>query len=97
MSKVISPKMGYLTRFSLISYAGKSYLISWIMFGEAGLLMICSGLTIPRRSFVAAQRIRKKNVDYRRQSLKFAFAHSLTYFISSICLAIISTMAYYII
>jgi hypothetical protein len=74
--------------------SGDSYL-SWVMFGESGLLLLLSGLSVPRRSVVVEQRSKRSVHDNKDRSLRFAFVHSLTYFVSGICMAVISTFVFY--
>ena len=73
--------------------SGDSYL-SWVMFGQSGLLLLLSGLAIPRRSVVVERRTMRSTHDKKDRKLRFAFVHSLTYFIAGICMAIISTFVH---
>ena len=65
------------------------------MFGESGLLLLFSGLAVPRRSVVVEQRLKRSIGELKDRSLRFAFVHSLTYFIAGICMAIISILVFY--
>ncbi len=73
--------------------SGNSYL-SWVMFGQSGLLLLFSGLAIPRRSVVVEQRTMSNKNNKKDRKLRFAFVHSLTYFIAGICMAVISTFVH---
>jgi hypothetical protein len=73
--------------------SGITYL-SWIMFGQSGFLLLLSGLAIPRRSVVVEQRSKRSVHDKSDRKLRFAFVHSLTYFIAGICMAVISTFVH---
>jgi hypothetical protein len=97
--------LGFVMMINLIIYLSMDYgfntsnsgdsILSWIMFGQCGLLLLFSGLSIPRRSVVVEQRSKRSVKELKDRSLRFAFVHSLTYFISGICMAVISTFVYY--
>ncbi|GAI05612.1 unnamed protein product, partial [marine sediment metagenome] len=103
--QAIAIVLGFFMMINLIIYFSMDYgfnnvssidsFLSWIMFGESGLLLLFSGLSVPRRSVVVEQRSKRSIGDSKDRSLRFAFVHSLTYFIAGICLAIISTIVHY--
>ncbi len=88
----------YLVRtYGPNSLSGYPYILSMIMFAESGFLLIASGLTIHRRELVLKKR-QKYGGKYNpnAENLKFAFAHSFTYFVAAICIASISYFVYYL-
>ncbi len=103
--QAIAIVLGFFMMINLIIYFSMDYgfnnvssidsFLSWIMFGESGLLLLFSGLSVPRRSVVVEQRSKRSIGESKDRSLRFAFVHSLTYFIAGICLAIISTIVHY--
>ncbi len=102
--QAISIVLGVFMIFDLILFLYYSYnldpnpnwkeIMSWVMFVQSGFLILFSGLTIPRLSLVVKQRKIRRNEDPRIRGLKFAFVHSLTYFVSGICMAVLSFFAY---
>ncbi|NHJ32865.1 MAG: hypothetical protein FK732_08380 [Asgard group archaeon] len=83
------------TDYGLTNISGNDSYLSWIMFGQSGLLLLFSGLSVPRRSIVVEQRSKRSMKEYKDRSLRFAFVHSLTYFIAGICMAVISTLVHF--
>lgn len=103
--QAIAIVLGFFMMVNLIIYFSMDYglnnvgsedsFLSWIMFGESGLLLLFSGLSVPRRSVVVKQRSKRSIGESKDRSLRFAFVHSLTYFIAGICMAIISILVFY--
>ncbi|TET31809.1 MAG: hypothetical protein E3J70_01680 [Candidatus Heimdallarchaeota archaeon] len=103
--QAIAIVLGFFMMVNLIIYFSIDYglnkvssvdsFLSWIMFGESGLLLLFSGLAVPRRSVVVEQRLKRSIGELKDRSLRFAFVHSLTYFIAGICMAIISILVFY--
>ena len=77
------------------SYLSQKEILSWVIFGEAGLLCFLAGLTVPRRSLTFKSRNTTRRVNQERRNLIFAFTHTLSWLTAAICLALISTMIFY--
>ncbi|NHJ04725.1 MAG: hypothetical protein EAX90_07875 [Candidatus Heimdallarchaeota archaeon] len=65
-----------------------------IMFAQAGVMFVFTGIMIPRRSFTVERSYRVRNLSQHRKDLRFAFTHSLTWLICALCMAIFSTIFY---
>ncbi|MFW9922551.1 MAG: hypothetical protein ACFFDW_04590 [Candidatus Thorarchaeota archaeon] len=74
---------------------GRSYILSMTMLVQGGIMLILSGVMIPRKKMSVPRRYHYKNIDSRRRNLGFAFTHSLTWFICSLCMLIFSTIFYF--
>jgi len=65
-----------------------------IMFAQAGVMFVFTGIMIPQRSFTVERSYRVRNLSQHRKDLRFAFTHSLTWLICALCMAIFSTIFY---
>jgi len=86
----------FANSFGPNSLNGYTYILSWIMFGESGFLFILSGITVHHRELVVKKRLMRSKYNPKADNLKFAFAHSFTYFISALCIASLSSFIYYL-
>ncbi|MBN1330788.1 MAG: hypothetical protein JXA54_15050 [Candidatus Heimdallarchaeota archaeon] len=85
-----------VNKFGSNPLSGYTYILSCIMFGESGFLLILSGLTIHRRELVVKKRFMRGKYNPNMDNLKFAFAHSFTYLISALCVASLSSFVYFL-
>ena len=75
-------------------YLSQLEVMSWVLFGEAGFLMIIASLSIPRRSVTFKTRNINKGMSQNTRNLIFAYTHTLSWFTASVCIAIISTIIF---
>ncbi|MBD3190128.1 MAG: hypothetical protein GF308_05770 [Candidatus Heimdallarchaeota archaeon] len=92
---LVCDSLFYLTFWSPGSF-GANWTLSWLMFIQSGCLLIISGITISQTARVGRRRnVPQGLASAPRINLKFAFFHSLTWFIAGILLAIFSYIVFY--
>lgn len=69
-------------------------IVSMAMFLQAGILFVFAGVMIPRKTISKPRNFRHRKVDPLRKDLTFAFTHSLTYFLTALCMLVISVIFY---
>ncbi|NHJ86400.1 MAG: hypothetical protein FK734_13130 [Asgard group archaeon] len=82
-------------RSTLMNIFNDPYILSWIMFGESGVMILFAAFTVPRSAVV----VKRHNTYRKRSSLIrnkriFAFTHSFTWFVAGCSMVILSTMVH---
>lgn len=92
---IILMSINALMYISIRTSGGSFENLPMIMFAQAGVMFVFTGIMIPRRSFTVDRNHRAKNLNPHRKDLRFAFTHSLTWLICALCMAIFSTIFHF--
>jgi hypothetical protein len=80
--------------FDTVFLFGSDYSLSWIMLVEMGVMFLFASFTVPRKNVTVKRRINTKEISPYQRDLRFAFAHSLTWFLSAIFTGFFAFMVY---
>ncbi|MHA1505311.1 MAG: hypothetical protein ACTSPT_08985 [Candidatus Heimdallarchaeota archaeon] len=80
--------------FNNVFLFGSDYSLSWIMLVEMGVMFLFCSFTVPRKNVTVKRRVDTKELSPYRRDLRFAFAHSMTWFFSAIITGFFALMVY---
>lgn len=80
--------------FNTVFLFGSDYSLSWIMLVEMGVMFLFASFTVPRKNVTVKRRVNSKELSPYKRDLRFAFAHSLTWFLSAIFTGFFALMVY---